>query len=137
MGFPMASSGGEIPGLVPEKGELIPPGKPMSTEQQLLDKGAQMMQSLNPVNQINQHVCTFASYSQDLTRQIVTHHYLTRLNQDFIQCAVYDTDDSHGRLIGSPLSLSLSLSIYMCLFCRCMCGLINNICWEVFSFWIN
>ncbi|KAF5943988.1 hypothetical protein HYC85_018065 [Camellia sinensis] len=107
----------------------------MSTEQQLLDKGAQMMQSLNPVNQINQHVCTFALYSQDLTRQIETHHYLTRLNQDFIQCAVYDTDDSHGRLIGTPLSLSLSL--YMCLFCRCMCALINNICWEVFSFWIN
>ncbi|CAL5345238.1 hypothetical protein CsSME_00031632 [Camellia sinensis var. sinensis] len=96
----MASSGGEIPGLVPEKGEPIPLGKPMSTEQRLLDKGAQMMQSLKPVNQIKQHVCTLALYSQNLTRQIETHHYLTRLNQDFIQCAVYDTDDSHGRLIG-------------------------------------
>ncbi|THF98562.1 hypothetical protein TEA_020105 [Camellia sinensis var. sinensis] len=95
----MASSGGEIPGLVPEKGEPIPPGKLMSTEQRFLDKGAQMMQSLKPVNEIKQHVCTFALYSQDLTRQIETHHYLTRLNQDFIQCAVYDTDDSHGRLI--------------------------------------
>ncbi|XP_028094130.1 oil body-associated protein 2C-like [Camellia sinensis] len=38
--------------------------------------------------------------SEDLTRQIETHHYLTRLNQDFIQCGVYDTDDSHSRLIG-------------------------------------
>ncbi|XP_070682547.1 oil body-associated protein 2B-like [Malus domestica] len=34
-----------------------------------------------------------------MTRQIETHHYVTRLNQDFLQCAVYDFDDSHDRLI--------------------------------------
>ncbi|KAF8393847.1 hypothetical protein HHK36_020045 [Tetracentron sinense] len=38
-----------------------------------------------------QHVCTFALYS---------HHFVTRLNQDFLQCAVYDSDDSTGHLIG-------------------------------------
>ncbi|CAK9182517.1 unnamed protein product [Ilex paraguariensis] len=81
-------------------GEQIPPGKPMSVEQQLLDKGAQILQSLKPVKQINQHVCTFALYGHDMTRQIETHHYVTRINQDFLQCAVYDTHDSTGRLIG-------------------------------------
>lgn len=81
--------------------EPIPPGQPMSMEQQMLDKGAQMMQFLKPIKQMNQHVCTFALYSDDMTRQIETHHYLTRLNQDFLQCAVYDTDDSYGRLIGN------------------------------------
>ncbi|XP_059666615.1 oil body-associated protein 2C-like [Cornus florida] len=72
----------------------------MSMEQHMLDKGAQMLQSLKPVKQISQHVCTFAKYSHEMTRQIQTHHYVTRLNQDFLQCAVYDSDDSTSRLIG-------------------------------------
>lgn len=80
--------------------EAIPPGKPMSMEQHMLDKGAQMMQSLKPIKNMSQHVCTFALYSHDMTRQIETHHFCTRLNQDFLQCAVYDTDDSSGHLIG-------------------------------------
>ncbi|KAG8385382.1 hypothetical protein BUALT_Bualt03G0037200 [Buddleja alternifolia] len=81
-------------------GEQIPPGKPTSMEQHMLDKGAQMMQSLKPIKHMNQHVCTFAMYSHDMTRQIETHHYVTRVNQDFLQCAVYDSDESSARLIG-------------------------------------
>ena len=56
-----------------------------------------------------------ALYGHDLTRQIETHHYVTRINQDFLQCAVYDSDESHGRLIGtyfplpSPYTFSSSL----------------------------
>ncbi|XP_009600901.1 oil body-associated protein 2C [Nicotiana tomentosiformis] len=82
------------------QGEQIPPGKPMSTEQHMLDKGAQMLQSLTPIKQMNQHVCTFALYNHDMNRQIETHHYVTRLNQDFLQCAVYDSDHSTAHLIG-------------------------------------
>ncbi|CAI9783783.1 unnamed protein product [Fraxinus pennsylvanica] len=89
-----------INGTGAQAGEQIPPGKPMSMEQHMLDKGAQMLQSLMPIKHMNQHVCTFALYSHDMTRQIETHHYVTRVNQDFLQCAVYDTDDSTGHLIG-------------------------------------
>ncbi|XP_065877316.1 oil body-associated protein 2A-like [Euphorbia lathyris] len=80
--------------------EATPPGQPMSMGQHMLDKGAQMLQNLKPIKQISQHVCTFAIYSHDMSRQIETHHFITRLNQDFLQCAVYDSDDSTGRLIG-------------------------------------
>ncbi|KAA8515031.1 hypothetical protein F0562_018182 [Nyssa sinensis] len=95
-----------MPGMEPESDEPIPPGKPMSMEQHLLDKGAQMIQSLKPVKQMSQHVCTFALYSHDMTRQIETHHYVSRVNQDFLQCAVYDSDDSTGRLIGIEYIIS-------------------------------
>lgn len=84
----------------------IPPGKPISVGQQILDKGAQMLQSFKPINNMSQHVCTFALYSHDMTRQIETHHFITRLNQDFLQSAVYDTDESNGRLIGIYVSFS-------------------------------
>ncbi|GFZ06170.1 histone acetyltransferase [Actinidia rufa] len=58
----------------------------MSVEQQLLEKGAAALQSLKPMKQMSQHVCTFALYGHDLTRQIETHHYVTRINhyQDFL-----------------------------------------------------
>lgn len=96
----MASSD-KSPEPTPPYGDKQPPGAPMTVHQHLLDKGAQMMQSLKPIKQMNQHVCTFAMYSHDLSRQIETHHYVTRLSQDFLQCAVYDGDDSTGRLIGN------------------------------------
>ncbi|PKI75207.1 hypothetical protein CRG98_004431 [Punica granatum] len=98
----MASSDKE-PGTIPQGlggCDGGPPGRPMTVGQHMLYKGAEMMQSLKPVKQMNQHVCTFALYAHDMSRQIETHHYLTRLNQDFLQCAVYDSDDSSGRLIG-------------------------------------
>ncbi|KAL7142559.1 hypothetical protein ABFS83_08G131300 [Erythranthe nasuta] len=97
----MDTSGGKTAAAAGHHGgDQIPPGKPMTIGQHMLDKGAQMMQSLKPIKQMNQHLCTFALYSHDMTRQIQTHHFVTRLNQDFLQCAVYDSDDSTGRLIG-------------------------------------
>ncbi|GLU22788.1 hypothetical protein SLE2022_388360 [Rubroshorea leprosula] len=78
----------------------------MTMRQRVIDKGAQMLQSLKTVKQISQHVCTFALYSHDMSRQIETHHYVFRLNQDFFQCAVYDSDDSNARLIGIEYIIS-------------------------------
>ncbi|OUZ99448.1 Protein of unknown function DUF1264 [Macleaya cordata] len=78
----------------------VVPGKPLTVGQHMLDKGAAMLQSLKPVKQMQQHVCTFALYSHDMSRQIETHHYITRLNQEFLQCAVYDSDAPTARLIG-------------------------------------
>ncbi|KAL2473714.1 hypothetical protein Fot_49450 [Forsythia ovata] len=101
----MASSD-ESPGLMPPGDGSVPPGKTMTVGQHIIDKGAQLMQSLKPIKQMSQHVCTFASYSHDMTRQISTHHYVSRLNQDFLQCAVYDSDDSNGRLIGVEYIIS-------------------------------
>ncbi|XP_071715145.1 oil body-associated protein 2A-like [Rutidosis leptorrhynchoides] len=72
----------------------------MALGSHMLDKGAKMLQPLKPINQMSQHACTFALYSQGMSRQIETHHFVTRINQDFLQCAVYDSDDSSGRLIG-------------------------------------
>lgn len=88
-----------------------PPGRPMTVGQRILDHGAVMMQSLKPIKQMHQHVCTFALYTHDMSRQIETHHYITRLNQDFLQCAVYDSDDSFGRLIGKAHTPYTSLPV--------------------------
>ncbi|XP_058095456.1 oil body-associated protein 2B-like [Magnolia sinica] len=100
----MASSD-ESAGVMPG-GDAPLPGKPMTMGSQLVDKGAQMLQSMKPIKRMQQHVCTFAIYSHDMNRQIQTHHYITRVNQDFLQCAVYDSDDSSARLIGMEYIVS-------------------------------
>ncbi|KAH6826189.1 histone acetyltransferase [Perilla frutescens var. hirtella] len=87
-------------------GERVPPGKAMSMEQHIMDKGVQWLQSLKPIKQMSQHACSFALYSHDMTRQIETHHYVSRLNQDFLQSAVYDSDDATARLIGVEYIIS-------------------------------
>lgn len=95
----MASSD-KTPDSMPPGDGSMPPGNPMTITHSVIDKGAEMMQSLNPIKQMSQHVCSFACYSHDMTRQIETHHYVARLNNDFLQCAVYDSDDPSARLIG-------------------------------------
>ncbi|KAI3926612.1 hypothetical protein MKW98_014259 [Papaver atlanticum] len=97
----MASSDKDVPESM-QSFETPPPvpGKPMSVGQHMLDKGAAMLQSLKPIKMMQQHVCTFALYSHDMSRQIETHHFVTRINQDFLQCAVYDSDSPSARLVG-------------------------------------
>ncbi|XP_027339479.1 oil body-associated protein 2C-like [Abrus precatorius] len=88
------------PDPTPANGEEQTPGKGMGIGQHVIDKGATMMQSLEPINMMSQHVCTFAIYSHDMSRQIETHHYCTHLTESLLQCAVYDSDDSNARLLG-------------------------------------
>ncbi|KAG9448148.1 hypothetical protein H6P81_014276 [Aristolochia fimbriata] len=83
-----------------ESGEGPIAGESRTMESHILDMGAKMMQSMKPLKEITQHVCTFAIYGHDMNRQIETHHYVSRLNQDVLQCAVYDSDESNARLIG-------------------------------------
>lgn len=100
----MASSD-EYPSPTPAIGTEAPPGEALTMGQRMLDKGAAMLQSLKPIKQMSQHACTFALYAHDMSRQIQTHHYATRLNRDFLQCAVYDSDDSSARLLGMSIPL--------------------------------
>ncbi|KAK1275389.1 hypothetical protein QJS04_geneDACA012893 [Acorus gramineus] len=105
----MASSD-QCPGATPCYGGGGPAeplqGKVTTVGSHVLDMGAQMIQSMKPVKQLQQHVCTFALYAHDLSRQIETHHYLSRLSQDFLQCPVYDSDSPTARLIGVEYIIS-------------------------------
>ncbi|GKE65949.1 putative proton-dependent oligopeptide transporter family protein [Tanacetum coccineum] len=95
----MASSD-KAPESMPVGDGTVPPGKPMTMGHQVMDKSAQMMQTFKPIKQMSQHVCTFAMYGHDMSRQIEAHHYITRINQDFLQSAVFDSDEPSAHLIG-------------------------------------
>ncbi|XP_054790037.1 oil body-associated protein 2B-like [Prosopis cineraria] len=92
----------QSPGPTPAKGSPSDPtpGAPMSTGQKAIDTGAEMMQTLKPINQFSLHACSFGIFSHDMSRQIETHHFCSRLSQDFVQCAVYSSNDRKARLVG-------------------------------------
>lgn len=86
-------------GCHPSAPEDVPGGAKTLTAK-AVDAGAAMLQSLEPIKAFQQHVCTWAIFSHDMNRKIQTHHHAARLNDDFLQCAVYDSDQSNARLIG-------------------------------------
>ncbi|KFK31530.1 hypothetical protein AALP_AA6G124600 [Arabis alpina] len=94
----MASSD-ELPGAYPARGNL-PPGDPTTMKTMMIDKGASMIQSLKPIKQMSLHLCSFACYGHDPSRQIEVQFYVHRVNEDFLQCAVYDCETSKTHLIG-------------------------------------
>ena len=84
-------------------GTAPPPGRPTTVSSQVIDMGTQVMQPLKPVRQMKQHACSFALYAHDMHRQLEVHHFVSRLNQDVLQCAVYDYDKPSARLIGMSI----------------------------------
>ncbi|KAH7302778.1 hypothetical protein KP509_23G086500 [Ceratopteris richardii] len=44
-----------------------------------------------------------------MKRAIETHHYVTRLNEDFLQCAVFDSDGTNARLLGVEYIISYKI----------------------------
>ncbi|XP_010549443.1 PREDICTED: oil body-associated protein 2C [Tarenaya hassleriana] len=86
--------------------DKIPPGDRTAVGTTVVDVGTMILQRRRPVKQMNQHVSTFSIYGGDMPRQISTHHFLHRLNSDFLQSAVYDSDSSGARLIGIEYIIS-------------------------------
>lgn len=90
-------------------GAFIPddvPGGAKTLTSKVVDAGAGILQKLKPIQAFQQHICTWAIFSQNMKRKIETHHYAARLNDDFLQCAVYDSDQANARLIGVEYVIS-------------------------------
>lgn len=99
------SSSDQLPGAYPAREGVgnLPPGDPTTMKSMIIDKGAAMIQSMKPIKQMSLHLCSFACYSHDPSRQIEVNFYVHRVNEDFLQCAVYDCESSMPHLIGLSL----------------------------------
>lgn len=74
-----------------------------------IDRGAAMNQNFAPFNSIHQHVCGFHHYSGAPGRQVRAHHYCACLNEDVMQCVIYDSDAPDAKLIGIEYIISAKL----------------------------
>lgn len=85
------------------------PGKEKDTKTSVLEAGAEMLQSEAPLGAIHAHVCGFHFYNGDPKRQVIAHHYCSHLNNEVMQCVIYDSDKKEARLIGIEYIISRRL----------------------------
>ncbi|MDB6155049.1 MAG: lipoprotein [Chthoniobacteraceae bacterium] len=85
------------------------PGNPETAKTKLLEAGAEMLQSEAPLKAIHAHVCGLHFYNGKMGRQLIAHHYCSRLSDDLLQCVIYDTDKKDARLIGIEYIVSANV----------------------------
>jgi hypothetical protein len=83
-----------------------PPGEPESTKTGVLETGAGLLQRNAPPEQLDIHLVGLHPMLDDPSKQFLAHHYCHQLNEDLLQCALYDGDGKEARLTGIEYIIS-------------------------------
>lgn len=85
------------------------PGRPLHPSTRLLGAGGAAIQHFAPIEAMNLYLDGFHPYVDDMGHQMEAHHYCTPLNEDVIQCAIFDGNTRDARLIGVEYIISEEL----------------------------
>jgi hypothetical protein len=85
------------------------PGDDASIKTRALEAGATLLQDNGPVSMLNTYVDGFHFYNGDMKKQMEAHHYCAILNEDFIQCIIYDGNVEKAKLMGIEYIISAKL----------------------------
>jgi hypothetical protein len=85
------------------------PGRPETGKTQALEVGAKLLQDKPPIGQLNAYLDGFHFYNGKPEVQMEAHHYCGHLNQDVIQCVIYDGNLAQAKLIGVEYIISKAL----------------------------
>ncbi|HEN8797830.1 TPA: OBAP family protein [Pseudomonas putida] len=82
------------------KSPVEPPGRPASVQTQMLEAGAATLQSKPPIDAINAYLDGFHFYNGHPGVQMEAHHYCSILNEDVIQCVIFDGNAKDAKIMG-------------------------------------
>ncbi len=82
------------------KSPVEAPGRPESTRTQALETGAALLQSKPPIDALNAYLDGFHFYNGHPQVQMEAHHYCSILNEDVIQCVIYDGNTQQAKIMG-------------------------------------
>jgi hypothetical protein len=85
------------------------PGRDERPETRVLDAGAALLQDKPPIDAINAYLDGFHFYSGRMESQMEAHHYCSVLNEDVIQCVIYDGNVREARIMGVEYIVGESL----------------------------
>ena len=71
---------------------VTPPGADTTATTEVLKAGAALLQEKQPLQSLNAYLDGFHFYSGDLGAQMEAHHYCALLNEDVIQCVIFDAN---------------------------------------------
>lgn len=99
------------PTLAPAQGVTTsqPPGSEKSAKTRTLEAGARVMQSNSPAAALDIHLDGFHSMKDQPNVQMEAHHYCRQVNQDFAQCALFDSAGRDANLNGIEYIISEKL----------------------------
>ncbi|KPB66736.1 MULTISPECIES: OBAP family protein [Pseudomonas syringae group genomosp. 2] len=76
------------------------PGRPQTVGTRALEAGAAMIQSKPPLDALNAYLDGFHFYNGHPKMQMEAHHYCAILNEDVIQCVIYDGNTKQAKIMG-------------------------------------
>ncbi|MBP5956104.1 OBAP family protein [Pseudomonas anatoliensis] len=79
---------------------VVAPGEEKTATTRALDTGAALLQSRPPINELNAYLDGFHFYSGHPDAQMEAHHYCSILNEQVIQCVIYDGNRKDAKLMG-------------------------------------
>ena len=79
---------------------IRPAGERKSSKAAILGAGANLLQDVTPTKQFDVYVVGLHCVKEEPSRQMEAHHYCNQLNEDFIQCVLFDGNTEDANLIG-------------------------------------
>ncbi len=76
------------------------PGREKSDTSIIIEKGADLLQDKRPLKSLNMYLDGFHFYNGDLTGQMEAHHYCSQINEDCIQCVIFDGNKADAKIMG-------------------------------------
>jgi hypothetical protein len=79
---------------------VIAPGAPKTPMTKTLETGADALQDKPPIEALNAYLDGFHFYNGHRHGQMEAHHYCAVLNEEVIQCVIYDGNTKDAKLMG-------------------------------------
>lgn len=76
------------------------PGTPAKVSTRALEAGSAVMQDKPPIDALNAYLDGFHFYSGNIKGQMEAHHYCAIINEEVIQCVIYDGNLKDAKLMG-------------------------------------
>jgi hypothetical protein len=89
--------------------KVAPPGAKASATTQALETGADVLQEKAPLEALNAYLDGFHFYSGDMAGQMEAHHFCGHLNEDTIQCVIFDGNTANAKIMGVEYIVSRRL----------------------------
>lgn len=89
--------------------KVTAPGAEQSVKTRALDAGAAALQDRPPIEALNAYLDGFHFYSGNMAGQMEAHHYCATVNEDVIQCVIYDGNTASAKLMGLEYIITAKL----------------------------
>ncbi|GAB3928504.1 OBAP family protein [Larkinella terrae] len=76
------------------------PGGEKTAKTEVLEAGADVLQNKAPLRAMSMYLDGFHFYNGNLKGQMEAHHYCTQLNEDLVQCLIFDGNGSDAKIMG-------------------------------------